>query len=102
MPQGPCAVIAGFPADLTTVVKRGLPSQGNYECRQKRKCGSDCMARYETCCNSVYTAWPNCRNLCKEKGDDSIIDVRCPQAIVDYNCHMGGVDLGDQYTIRYE
>jgi len=66
------------------------------------KCGSDCMAKYKTCCNSVHTAWPNGRNLCKEKGDGSIVDVRCPQAMVDYNRHMGGVDLGDQYRGYYQ
>jgi len=33
----------------------------------------------------------------------SFVDVRCPQAIVDYNHHMGGIDLGDSTgtTIRY-
>jgi len=31
-----CSNHRGFPADLTTVMKRGLPSRGNYECRQKR------------------------------------------------------------------
>jgi len=35
------------------------------------------MARYKTCRNSVHTAWPNGRNICKEKGDGSIVDVRC-------------------------
>jgi len=30
-----CSNHRGFPADLTTVAKRGLPSRGNYECRQK-------------------------------------------------------------------
>ena len=38
----------------------------------------------------------------RKKGDGSIIDVRCPQAIVEYNCHMGGVDLGDQYRGYYQ
>ena len=31
----------------------------------------------------------------RKKSDGSIIDVRCPQAIVDYNRHMGGIVLGD-------
>lgn len=76
--------------------------QGKWWMSAETKCGSDCMATYETCCNSVYTAWPNCRNLCKEKGDGSIIDVRCLQAIVDYNCHMCGVDLGGHYRDYYQ
>ena len=33
----------------------------------------------------------------RKKGDGSVLHVTCPQVIVDYNAHMGGVDLGDQY-----
>ena len=32
----------------------------------------------------------------RKKIDRSKISVQCPQAIVDYNQHMGGVDIGDQ------
>ena len=28
--------------------------------------------------------------------------VTCPQVAVDYNAHMGGVDLGDQYWKYYQ
>ena len=31
--------------------------------------------------------------------DWSIIHVTCPQLVVDYNAHMGGIDLGDQSTL---
>ena len=32
----------------------------------------------------------------RKKGDGSVINVTCPQLVVDFNAHMGGVDLGDQ------
>ena len=32
----------------------------------------------------------------RKKGDGSVINVTCPQLVVDFNAHMGGIDLGDQ------
>jgi len=69
------------------------------------KCGSDCMARYEPFIILSTQHGPTAEtSVRRKKGDGSIVDVRCPQAIVDYNCHMGGIVLRDQYraTIRYE
>ena len=37
----------------------------------------------------------------RKKNDGSTITVSCPQAIADYNRHIGGVDLGDQYRGYY-
>ena len=38
----------------------------------------------------------------RKKGDGSVLHVTCPQVIVDYNAHMGGVDLGDRYRKYYQ
>jgi len=38
----------------------------------------------------------------RKKGDGSTIDLTCPQSIIDYNAHMGGVGLGDQYRKYYQ
>ena len=39
---------------------------------------------------------PNTTTVRRKKGDESVINVTCPQLVVDFNAHMGGVDLGDQ------
>ena len=38
----------------------------------------------------------------RKKGNGTTMDVNCPQAIVDYNKSMGGVDRGDQYRKYYQ
>ena len=38
----------------------------------------------------------------RKKGAGSVVHVTCPQVIVDYNAHMGGVDLGDRYRKYYQ
>ena len=92
-----------FPDDLKSVAKKGLASRGDMEFRQDG--------------NLVATVWQDTKPVTilstqhdpaitttvkRKKGDGSTVDVTCPQAIVDYNAHMGGVDLGDQYRKYYQ
>ena len=37
----------------------------------------------------------------RKKGDGTLLDVNCPQSIIDYNKYMGGVDRADQYRKYY-
>ena len=92
-----------FPQDLKSTAQRGLPSRGDIVFRQDS--------------NMVATVWQDTKPVAmlstqhdptmtttvkRKKGDGSTIDVTCPQAVVDYNAHMGGVDLGDQYRKYYQ
>ncbi len=92
-----------FPADLVGAARRGLPSRGDSEFGQDG--------------NLVVTVWqdtrpvvmlstqhsPDCTTTVRrKKGDGSTISVTCPQAVVDYNQYMGGVDLEDQYRKYYQ
>ena len=87
---------------LVPAVKRGLPSRGNITFRQDG--------------NLVVSVWQDTKPVVvvstahdptstttvrRKRGDGSTILVTCPQAIVDYNQHMGGVDRGDQYRKYY-
>ena len=87
-----------FPDELKSAARRGLASRGDIEFRQDG--------------NMVATVWQDTKPVVmlssrhdpnttttvrRKKGDGSVLHVTCPQVIVDYNAHMGGVDLGDQY-----
>ena len=93
----------GFPDDLTDVAKRGLSSRGQSLSRQSG--------------GLVVTVWQDTKPVTvlstqhrpsdvttveRKKKDGSKISVECPQSIVDYNQHMGGVDIGDQYRKYYQ
>ena len=87
-----------FPDELKSLARRGLASRGDIEFQQDG--------------NMVATVWQDTKPVVmlssqhdpnitttvrRKKGDGSIIHVTCSQVVVDYNAHMGGVDLGDQY-----
>lgn len=92
-----------FPRDLAVPARRGLASRGDIQFRQHG--------------NLVVTVWQDTKPVVilstqhsptittlvrRKKGDGNTINVTCPQAIVDYNANMGGVDLGDQYRHYYQ
>ena len=92
-----------FPTELQSVVKKGLPARGDIAFRQDR--------------NHVVIVWQDTKpvvitstahdptsttSVRRKKGNGSIISVTCPQAVVDYNRYMGGVDIGDQYRKYYQ
>lgn len=41
-------------------------------------------------------------SITRKKGNGSTVSISCPNAIVDYNKFMGGVDIGDQYCKYYQ
>ena len=84
-------------------MKKGLPSRGDLVFRQNG--------------NITVTVWQDKKpivvissqhNPCvtatvkRKKNTVERIDVVCPQAVVDYNTYMGGVDIGDQYRHYFQ
>ena len=85
------------------VARRGLPSRGDSVSRQSE--GLVVTVWQDTKPVTVLTTQhrPSATTtVVRKKIDGSKINVQCPQAIVDYNQHMGGVDIGDQYRKYYE
>ncbi|CAL9708675.1 unnamed protein product [Knipowitschia caucasica] len=65
-------------------------------------------SREVSICSTIHPAYEGATARRRFKGNDGkwvTRDVPCPQPIVEYNKHMGGVDLSDQliqyYTIRH-
>ena len=74
--------------ELKSVARQGLASPDDIEFQQDG--------------NVIATVWQDTNpvvmlssQLWGEKKKRSVIHVTCPQVVVDYNAHMGGVDLGD-------
>ena len=86
----------GFPEDLVDVARRGLPSRGDSVSRQSE--GLVVTVWQDTKPVTVLTTQhrPSATTtVVRKKIDGSKINVQCPQAIVNYNQHMGGFDIGD-------
>ena len=92
-----------FPADLVSSVKRGLPSRGDIEFQQDGNLAifvwqdTKAVVIMSTAHSPAITT-----TVRRKKGNGTTMDVNCPQAIVDYNKSMGGVDQGDQYRKYYQ
>ena len=85
-----------FPTDLIPVVKCGLSSRGDIEFYQGGNLAV--IVWQDTKAVVISTAHdPSATTVRRKKGDGNLISVTCPNAIVDCNQHMGGVDRGDQY-----
>ena len=91
-----------IPEDLKPHIKKGLKERGDYNVRQDG--------------NLVFTIWQDTKivsmlsmnsqptaqhNVLRRKKDGSRVDVPCPDAIVQYNKYMGGVDRNDQLRKYY-
>ena len=97
-----CATIKANRVGLPDVVKK--PGKMTRGASIKRKCG-----------NMVATVWHDKRNVrmlstnspatdgvVQRRVGGSIQDMPCPNVIINYNRHMGGVDLSDQNRSYYD
>ena len=92
-----------FPTDLIPAVKRGLPSRGDIEFRQDGNLAVIVWQETKAVIVVSTAHDPSATTTVRrKKGDGNVISVTCPNAIVDYNQHMGGVDWGDQYRKYYQ
>ena len=91
-----------IPDDLKPEIKKGLKERGDHMMRQDG--------------NLVFTIWQDTKvvtmlstnsqptanhKVLRRKKDGSRVDVQCPDAIVQYNKYMGGVDRNDQLRKYY-
>ena len=91
-----------IPEDLKPNIKKGFKERGDYMVRQDG--------------NLVFTVWQDTKvvtmlstnsqptaqhSVLRRKKDGSRVDVPCPDAIVQYNKYMGGVDRNDQLRKYY-
>ena len=91
------ADLKGFPADLKKYIKKGLPERGQHIAVQ---CGNLVVTLWQDIkpffCLST-NAHPNkTESVTRKKKDGTLISLPCPQSVVLYNEHMGGVDRNDQ------
>ena len=92
-----------FPSELLPIVKKGLPSCGDYSFRQDSNLAV--IVWQDTKAVVIMSIAHNpseATTVKRKKGDGSTLELTCPQAIVDCNQHMGGVDRGDQYRKYYQ
>ena len=92
-----------FPTELLPYVKRGLPQRGDI-----KFCQNDDMViflwqdtRPVLVASTAHTP-TSTSMVTRKRGNGSTISIPSPTAIVDYNNHMGGVDIGDQYRKYYQ
>ena len=91
-----------IPEDLKPNIKKGFKERGDYMVRQDG--------------NLVFTVWQDTKtvtmlstnsqptaqhSVLRRKKDGLCVDVPCPDAIVQYNKYMGGVDRNDQLRKYY-
>lgn len=92
-----------FPTDLLPLVKRGLPSRGDIDFRQDGNLSVIVWQDTKVVVIMSTAQDPSSTTTVRrKKGNGSVINVSCPNAVVDYNQHMGGVDRGDQYRRYYQ
>ena len=90
-----------FPPDLKEVAKRGLAHRGDVVIRQDGNV-SVCVWQDTRPVTFMTSGHNPCHSkaISRKKIDGSVVQVNCPQCIVD-NKFIGGVDRGDQYRKYY-
>ena len=92
----------GFPAQFKPWVKKGLSNRGDFEVVQYKN-----LTMYlwqDTKPVTVVSSNTNANDktiVTHKQHDGSTIQIKCPQAIHNYNKLMGGVDLNDQIRNNY-
>ena len=95
----------GFPDDLKSFVKKGLPNRGDSKIRQ---CDDLTVSVWQDSKPVVAIATNSDQleitTVLRKSKDGSKSEIDCPQAINLYNKYMGGVDRNDQirgyYSVR--
>ena len=88
--------------ELKNASKHGLATRGDFEVRQSSNLTVSVWqdTRPVTFISSAHNP-RNTRVILRKKADGTLVDVNCPQSIIDYNKFMGDVDRGGQYRKYY-